>query len=1048
MTRLEPSDFAEFFTELWGEDIKPFAWQSALAEKVLRDLHDGYSGSDRQTPEGADVSRCWPDVIALPTGAGKTACIDIAVFALAVRAQHASLDSGRAVAAPRRIFFVVDRRIIVDEAHDRAVRLAARLRSAKTGILKTVAVELTRLACGAGTDLGDERPLAVHSLRGGMYRSEAWARNPLQATVVASTVDQIGSRLLFRAYGRGAGVWPVYAGLIANDSLILLDEAHCARPFLQTLQAVGKYREWAEKPLDRDFHPVVMSATPPPGAKSVFRDCSGEGSDPRHPLGQRQLAKKPAELGSPVRTSTRRRADKHADELAKALACAAARLLNGQRRAIVVFANRVATARMTYRLLEETSKMKLETILLTGRMRSVDREMVGNRLRSLHLHSGQSTRRTLKRPVVVVATQTLEVGADLDFDGLVTECASLDALRQRFGRLNRMGRDIGCRARIVIRADQATPKRGKEDDPIYGEALTRTWKWLNENKDENGNVDFGIAAMEELLGGLEEETLIALNAPAKSAPVMLPAHVDCWAQTSPEPRPSPDVAPFLRGPQQGAPDVQVCWRAGIDLSSDNGQKAALESLELCPPSSGETLPVPIGLFKRWLADGDVEDRSADVQYADEAEDGPGVGGKAEARNTLLHENGKQSDRSIIRWRGMQSSVEDVISTSKDIRPDDVIVIPASHPAPWSALGDLVLDRDADPALLDVGDRSHRIARAKPVLRLHKALVSTWPETLPARAAGLALLADLKQRYEEESDEVAGDLRSLLDSLAASAPPIGWKWLTKAAGELAREFRGGRKLQSECLVIDDEFLVLAGRRRVAELAGEDDAFSDEDDASASGTAHRNGRSVPLRTHLPGVEAIARRHAVGCGLPDTLAAAVARAGLLHDVGKADPRFQSLLRGGSSWLYGEYLAKSRQMPKTRSARRRARESAGYPIGGRHELLSVRLAESKPEILPRDEDVRDLVLHLVASHHGRCRPFAPVVRDEEAPQVAFELRGHNLHWSGPTGLERLDSGIADRYWRLTRRYGWWGLAWLEALLRLADWRRSAWEEAHDAGE
>ena len=1010
VTELESQDFVAFFKTLWGRT--PFSWQRELADDVLD------KANERAEADSIGRTRSfWPEAIALPTAAGKTACLDIAVFALAAQAPR--LSRKKTITASRRVFFVVDRRVIVDEAYERARELAMKLRAADDGVLKRVADNLRCIAHGEPTGAEDELPLTAHILRGGMYRSESWMSHPLRAEVIASTVDQIGSRLLFRAYGRRPGTWPICAGLVANDSLILLDEAHCARPFLQTLQAVQRFRTWGYAPLGRSFIPVVMSATPPAGLVS-FKDRSAERLNPEHPLGRRQLACKPATL-KPVRGAT---GVGPAAALVRNLVEAALGLVDERRRAIIVFANRVATARETYRRLREEGEV--DTTLLTGRMRAVDKDaVIRHHLRLLH--SRESETRELQRPSIVVATQTLEVGADLDFDGLVTECASLDALRQRFGRLNRMGRPIEARAVILNDGKAATA-----DDPVYGSALAETWAWLNKHKDDNGEVDFGIAHLERSLP--DHDHLATLIAPSLDAPVMLPAHVDCWAQTAPPPRPSPDVAPFLHGPRDGVPDVQICWRADLtDTTTDRGKHEVLESLSLCPPSSTETISVPIGIFRRWLSGQSVEDHSADLEGVEP--------------DTITDRKGAST---VIRWRGSRTVHEDIVSDPSRIRPGDIVVIPVVHARDFCTLGDFPLEDTRSFPVLDVGDQAYRTARAKPILRLHAKLVEDWPDSIQsAKELVRDLLNDLDEKHETDPEEVEAALRDVLTELVESSAklPDRWRWLSETAGDLDEEYRGSR-LRGAYRVMSADSLVLLGRRRIPELAHEADSFDDEDDDAASAISHKSGGPVKLRDHLRGVETFARRHVEGCGLSDHQAEAIVRAGLLHDLGKGDRRFQSLLRRGARWSGADLLAKSAEMPKTGADYDRVRAAAGYPKGGRHELLSVRLAESAPALLPQTDDLRDLTAHLIAAHHGWCRPFAPVVIDDEESVVSFEMAGHRVCWCGPTNLERVDSGVADRYWRLVRDYGWWGLAWLETLVRLADWRQSEWEEIHDGEE
>jgi CRISPR-associated endonuclease/helicase Cas3 len=638
-------------------------------------------------------------------------------------------------------------------------------------------------------------------------------------------------------------------------------------------------------------------------------------------------------------------------------------------------------------------------------MRPIDKDdVVTTHLAALA--SDCSEHRVLEEPIVVIATQTLEVGADLDFDALVTECASLDALRQRFGRLNRMGRSIGAKASIVIRETQA---QDSTDDPVYGAALANTWRWLKQIAEDNNSVDFGIATLDNKLPDGNALADLTVNPPL--TPIMLPAHIDGWAQTAPQPEPTADVSLFLHGVDRGSSDVQICWRADIELGNDNENNAAIDTLILAPPTTAECLQVPIGTFHRWLRGQAISDSGSDLE--------------GEAPVTNAADDEPAPARKAVRWRSR--SEVNVIDGSQRLRPGDVCVLPAS------ALASLVLGDVPDAGTcLDIGDRAALQTRAKVRLRLHASLLAHWPRTESTQALR-EWLPQGRAIYDEDPCAAQIDLLEWLGKIAGDidgAPGCGW--LKAACRALAKDRHPRLDLHPA-----GGFILHGSKRLKQPLIN--DSFGDEDDATASGTV-----DVTLPSHLQGVGSFAERFAKVCGLPARLVDALRCAGRLHDLGKADPRFQAILRNGNPWARGPLLAKSSTVPQGRQHYEAVRTAAGYPKGGRHELLSVRLAESAPELLPNDPLLRDLVLHLVASHHGLCRPFAPVIMDDSPKQVSLAFDGKQLAHSSDTQLERLDSGVSERYWRLTRHFGWWGLAWLEAILRLADHRRSEWEESH----
>ena len=194
---------------------------------------------------------------------------------------------------------------------------------------------------------------------------------------------------------------------------------------------------------------------------------------------------------------------------------------------------------------------------------------------------------------------------------------------------------------------------------------------------------------------------------------------------------------------------------------------------------------------------------------------------------------------------------------------------------------------------------------------------------------------------------------------------------------------------------------------------------------------------LEHHSAAVTRRAEMHA--SLLPDPLPDALARAARHHDLGKLDPRFQAMLSGQRNFALtadAEPLAKSG--PRNRTLARHFWSQADIPDGFRHELVSTLAADLIPEI--RDHPERDLILHLIASHHGRCRAMAPIVPDPEPEPFEFTVGEGTLTYPGTDApLGHIACGVTSRFWSLTRRFGWWGLPYLESLLRLADQYESA---------
>lgn len=528
MKRYEIGQFLSlYFPQLSGIESGAYHWQEELFEKLI---------------EGD-----WPRDVCLPTGMGKTSVMVIWLLALAWEAIHGR--GTRPVA--RRLVWVVDRRVVVDQATTVAARLAEQIRAIPelNDALKGIS------ATGGG--------LAVSTLRGELADNGDWSRDPSRPAVIIGTVDMIGSRLLFRGYGDGKWWRPQHAGLLGRDTVIVNDESHLTPAFARLLNDVAELQN------DPAFRVMRLSATPR-GSAQQWPESVQTDVDEREEFRKR--------FEAPKRLFPHAVAKRDLEQEMFRLATAegpATRVLVFMRKPekAAEFAGRIAKGFGAGR-----------TSLLTGTMRGWERDgLVRDATFSVFLKKERPAERHW-----LVATSAGEVGVDLTSDLLITDLETADHLIQRFGRLNRFGETEGVAHLLYAPAFDAKQERERRTlehfTGLPGSADTGydiSCRCLHDNRAPEGSLS------EEPLQARLDSRLI-----------------DLWSQTSAGQSPAvPPVADWLHGKQDDEwPETQIAWRAEVELfaGKDVDEDEVENAFDRYPVLSHERLKEPTRRIKEKL----------------------------------------------------------------------------------------------------------------------------------------------------------------------------------------------------------------------------------------------------------------------------------------------------------------------------------------------------------------------------------------------------------------------------------------------------------------
>jgi CRISPR-associated endonuclease/helicase Cas3 len=631
--------------------------------------------------------------------------------------------------------------------------------------------------------------------------------------------------------------------------------------------------------------------------------------------------------------------------------------------------------------------------LLTGTIRGFERDRMAREnhvFKAFLSDSNWLGSKNGQGTIYLVSTSAGEVGVDFDADHLVCDLTTLDSLAQRFGRVNRLG-GKGRSASITLmypRPEEAKTKRGtavsKEDDKL--DALVR-WAVLL----------FGVSAKaakawvpsaERLMNSLEAvQQLPRKNGTFDASPHALRSILGRTEAFSPTP----------------------AILSTTDIVLDNW---SLTSIKDGLPGRPEVEPYLHGLEKD-LPETYVAWR-ADVEHLADAK--PTTGDLEEILDAYP----------VKPWERLRDSTYRVRKQLAELAGEDRGE--GENKAPVGNMPAIIVDSGGRPTLTTIG----KLASDNGPRLTYSTII------LPVLAGGLSVSGTLDpgpsfpapESLMDVADHTSDPTQTRLRVLLARGDD-GWAARCIAPPQAATPPTLPPESFEDARTLIEAIVKHAGMANVHELSIGGDETSEPDYillylvSAGNPDIPSNNAPRPQGLEEHSVEVEKTAESIGKAIFDPDASPVREALILaakwHDKGKNRRIWQ---RAISNTNPEEPLAKS------------GRRGANWRLlrGYRHEFGSLHEAAAASEIAKHPEC--DLILHLIAAHHGWARPHFEAQGFDSDPKYSSALN------------EQAAAEVLRRYARLQRRFGRWGLAWLESLLRCADAMASVNPDPSKRGE